>query len=128
MKTVIALLAMVCFAALTYTSPVLAQDLEVGTWTGTVTPPSSQVFDVTYIVEHTDDALTITMNSPMGPLPFSNIEVGENNITFSWQAGPTHLDCDLKTQEDGSYKGECVDADGSPGTLIMIPPEDEDQQ
>ena len=65
------------------------------------------------------------MNSPMGPISLRNIVVGEENITFSWTAGNTDLDCDLKKQDDGSYTGECVDAGGSPGQLTMIPPEDE---
>ena len=47
MKTFSILSAVVCITALCLVPVLQAQDLQDGTWTGTVTPPSGEVHEIT---------------------------------------------------------------------------------
>lgn len=115
--------ATACLLTFAIVPTLQAQDLEAGTWTGTVIPPDGQVHEVTFDVVTASDTLTVTLNSPMGPIPLRDITLDGETLTFSWSAGPTDLDCALKAQDDGSYTGECVDAGGDPGQFTMVPPQ-----
>ncbi len=104
-----------------------AQTLTTGQWTGTVTPPNGNAVEVFYDVAYEDEALVISMTVPeMGDqvFTFSDIVLDEELLFFTWQPG-TDLDCQLTPHDDGHYEGECVDEEGAPGTLVMIPPSEE---
>ena len=48
--------------------------------------------------------------------------VEDDAIVFSLDIQPEVLDCNLAAQDDGSYKGSCIDEDGGVGTVVMVPP------
>ncbi|MDH3733227.1 MAG: hypothetical protein OEU54_06810 [Gemmatimonadota bacterium] len=108
--------------------PALGQDLPTGVWSGTVSPPDQAGFDVSYEVSYDDEgALKIDLIPPAGlgapaSIPFESLEFEDGSLTFSWFGG-TALTCELTQQEDGSFEGECVDTGGTPGILVMVPPE-----
>lgn len=97
--------------------------LKEGSWSGTVSPPGSGALPVTYTVEYKDGELHITLESQMGEFSFRDINLGDDNLTFSWTAGSTNLNCDLKADGSGGYEGDCLDANGMSGQLTMTPPE-----
>lgn len=123
-----AILAVVALALFVAVAPANAQELEAGTWTGTVTPPDDPTFDVEYEVSYDEEgALAITLIPPAGSgappsIPFRDAAFEDEALTFSWTAGSTALTCELLLLEDGSFEGECVDEDGVPGHLTMVPP------
>lgn len=123
-----AVLAVVAAALFIAVAPASAQELETGTWTGTVTPPDDPTFEVEYEVSYDEGgALAITLIPPAGvdappSIPFRDAVLEDGALTFSWTAGSTGLTCELLLLEDGSFEGECVDEDGVPGHLTMVPP------
>ena len=126
-----AVLGMVTVLAIWVTTPVGAQELKLGTWTGTMSPPGNQSVDVSYVVGETDGALSIMMSVPSMPqrggLAFNDVELDDDELTFWWEPGG-RVDCTLLRQEDGSFEGTCSDgsADGD-GILKMVPPSGEDR-
>jgi len=120
--------AAVALALLLAVGPARGQELATGTWTGTVTPPEEASIEVQYEVSYDEEgALQITLLPPAGvgappSIPFREEALTEESLTFSWTAGSTDLDCELLLLEDGSFEGECVDDDGMPGYLTMVPP------
>lgn len=100
-----------------------AQDIATGTWTGTISPPGGSPLEITYEVAATADGFSVLVNGPGEPLPGSDVVVGDDRLTFTFEPG-TPVDCVLMLQDDGRYEGECVDAGGDPGVLVMIPPGD----
>lgn len=125
------LLGLAVFLSAALAPAVLAQTLQDGTWTGTVTPPNGEVIEVTYEVHTMNDTLHIRIATPQfGSFDFKDIVVKDDALLFSWTPGNDFLTCDLKRRDDGSYEGECVDAGGVPGVLLMRPPgseQDHDQ-
>lgn len=115
-------------AALFGLSPMSGQELATGVWTGTVSPPGDPSIEVQYEVSYDEEgALQITLLPPAGieappSIAFRDEALDEESLRFSWTAGSTDLDCELLLVEDGSFEGECVDDDGVPGHLTMIPP------
>ncbi len=107
------------------TTGAMAQDLADGTWTGSMMPPGGDEAAVEYTVSHEDGQLAISLASPMGEFPFSDIGFEDGALTFAWTPGPT-IECALEPQEDGSFYGDCEDEDGGIGQLRMIPPVEED--
>lgn len=110
--------------------PAGAQELATGTWTGTVTPPDDPTLEVQYEVSYDEEgALAITLLPPAGigappSIPLRDVALEDGSLTFSWNPGGTALDCELLLLEDGSFEGECVDDEGVPGFLTMVPPAD----
>ena len=98
-----------------------AQQLQTGTWTGTITPPNTESAQATYNVRMSGDTLKITIMTPFGDLDFSDIKVQSDRITFTFIPG-TPVNCTLMLREDKSYAGDCVDSDGDTGVLVMVPP------
>lgn len=111
-------------AALVWAGALSGQSLRPGTWTGTLAPPDGPPAAVTFQVSGTGDSLSITMTVPeMGIAPFSQLRVVSGKLSFQWQAGDKLVKCELTKQENGSYKGSCVDDDNKAGTMMeMIPP------
>lgn len=114
--------ASILAAALVLPAALSAQTLQTGTWTGTITPPGNTTAPVTFDVTAPDDSLAITINGPFGSLPFSNIQHHPDRLTFTFSPGPP-VNCTLMLQEDKSYSGDCLDAAGAKGVIVMVPPE-----
>ena len=123
-------LAIVTLLGTWVTTPVGAQELERGTWTGTMSPPGSPSVAVTYEVGETDGALSIVMSVPeVGQsMAFSDVKLNGDELTFWWEPGP-RVDCTLLRKEDGSFEGICTEGSGpdGEGTLTMLPPSGEDR-
>jgi hypothetical protein len=110
-------------AALVWAGALSGQSLRPGTWTGTLAPPDGPPAAVTFQVAGIGDSISITMTVPdMGVAPFSQLRVVSGKLSFQWQAGDKLVKCELTKQENGSYKGSCVDDDNKAGTIEMIPP------
>lgn len=106
-------------------TPAHAQDLEHGTWMGTMTPPGGQAIPVTFEVGETGGDLSIVMKHETLPdMAFTDERLAGDELTFWWEPG-TRVDCALTRQADGSFEGVCVDdrgADGGEGPIAMSPP------
>ena len=117
-------LGMVALVVMWVATPVSAQELEQGTWTGSISLPGGSSLPVTYQVSETDGALSITMSNPqVGDVAFSDAELDGDELTFWWEPG-IRVDCTLLRKEDRSFVGICTDGSGAAGegTLIMMPP------
>jgi hypothetical protein len=100
-----------------------AQTIKAGTWTGTVQPPGTEVYPVTYVVAVAKDSVAITIRQEqMGTFQARDIRVLADRITFAWSPGNDNVKCVLMKKDDNSYAGDCTDADGGTGHLVMIPP------
>jgi hypothetical protein len=105
-------------------TPTRAQELELGTWTGVLTPPGGEGVPVTFEVGDVDGVLSIVMNNPqLGDISFNEARLEGGELTFWWLPG-TRVDCSLLLRGDRSFEGICKDdrgADGE-GRLMMMPP------
>ena len=113
--------ALLAFAA---SSPIAAQQLPYGGWTGTMTPPGGQPITVTYEVGELDGTLAIVMRAIMVQevIPFHDIRVEGDALTFWWEPG-IRVDCTLQRTSSGSYEGPCTaGGTGAAGALTMVPP------
>ncbi len=113
----IALLALVAAPASLH-----AQKVQAGTWTGTIAPPDSDPIATTFTVSMSGDTTRITANGEMGSIAFKEVKVLADRITFWFDPGNAHVSCNLMLGEQGTYKGDCVDEDGSTGVITMVPP------
>ena len=122
-KTTIAVAALA--AAMLGTAPASAQDMALGTWTGSLTPPGAQPVPVSYTVERTDGKLAIVMNEDMnGEMPFQDVVYDGSVLVFWWDIG-VRIDCALRWN-DGSLQGTCSDGtQGGDGSMLMTPPSEE---
>ncbi|MGH7468632.1 MAG: hypothetical protein ACRENP_11785 [Longimicrobiales bacterium] len=100
---------------------VAAQKLEAGTWTGTIAPPGNTPSPATFEVRVRGDTTSITIKTQFGDLPFTDIKVLADRLTFTFTPG-TPVNCVLMLRPDKSYAGNCTDGDGENGQLVMIPP------
>lgn len=99
-----------------------AQEMESGTWTGTVVPPGGEGVPVTYRVGLVEGALTIVMNNDLlGDIPLHDARLDGAGLTFWWEPG-TRVDCALQRQADRSFSGTCTAGNGE-GAISMMPPE-----
>ena len=114
-------LGMITLLAMWITTPIGAQELARGTWTGTMSPPGSPSVDVTYEVGEGGGGLSIVMNAPQGLTPFNDVQLDGDELTFWWEPN-IRVDCTLLRKEDGSFEGPCSPAGGEEGTLTMVPP------
>jgi hypothetical protein len=106
-------------------APAAAQKIEPGTWTGTITPPDQAAIPATFDVRVSGDTVRITANAEMGSIPFDDVKVLADRITFTFSPGDTHVSCVLMLGEGGSYKGDCTDTEGGIGVIVMAPPKKE---
>lgn len=102
-----------------------AQKVQAGTWTGTIAPPDSDPIPATFNVSMSGDTVRIAANGEMGSIPFNEVKVLADRITFWFEPGDAHVSCTLMLGEMGVYKGDCVDEDGSTGVITMVPPKKE---
>ena len=128
MKRTAAGLGIVALLAMWVATPVGAQELAPGTWTGTMSPPqNSPTVAVTYEVGETDGALSIVMSVPGESTVLHDVKLNGDELTFWWDPGG-RVDCTLLRKEDGSFDGICTEGTGpgGEGTLTMLPPSGED--
>lgn len=112
-------LALLVMAAAT---PVHAQQLESGAWTGAMSPPGAGSVAVNYTVAEVDGALSISLSVMGESVPFSDVSLDGDELTFWWEPGP-RVSCTLIRQDDGSFEGQCTDGSvGGEGTMAMRPP------
>jgi hypothetical protein len=124
MKRAAARLGMVTLVAMWVAAPIGAQELERGTWTGSIALPGGSSLPVTYVIGDTDGALSVVMtNAQLGDVVFSDARFDGEELTFWWEPG-IRVDCSLLRKEDGSFVGVCSDGAGTTGegTLTMMPP------
>ena len=114
----------VAVAALLLPHAAHAQKLEVGKWTGTVTPPNQGPMEVTYDVTMSGDTLSVILNAaPHGSFKFNNITIADGKMTFSWSPGDANVACTLELKPDATWAGPCTEEGGSnPGQMVMVPP------
>jgi len=119
-KTTIAVAALA--AAMLGAAPASAQDMALGTWTGSLTPPGAEPVPVSYTVEQTDGKLSIVMNEDInGEMPFQDVVYDGSVLVFWWDIG-VRIDCALRWSE-GSLQGTCSDGrPGGDGSMLMTPP------
>ena len=99
-----------------------AQDLQAGEWTGTIQPPNAETMDITYDVLVESDSISITIVAPgMGEFATTDVRMEDGNLLFAFTPG-TPLTCVMKPRDGGKYRGACIDAEGEPGYLTMVPP------
>ena len=107
------------------TTPVGAQVLELGTWTGTMSPPTGEPSAVIYEVGEKDGYLTIVMTGVPDQgmsIVFNEVMLDGDQLIFWWETG-SRVDCTLLPKEDGIFEGICTDGSGDgDGTLRMVPP------
>jgi hypothetical protein len=121
-------LAVALVAVLASAAPAAAQQatprLQVGTWTGQVTPPDEVTVDVTYDVSYDADTLRLTVNAgEHGSFAAIAPKLEDGKISFGLQVG-AELMCVLDEKEIG-YAGLCTEAGGdlnSAGVMTMLPP------
>ncbi len=111
--------------------PGSAQELQAGLWSGTVSSPEGQSFEIHYEVVYGEEGLEIAIipppEAPQDRYELSGIELEDGLLTFGWSPEPElWVDCALQLHEEGYYEGECVAGDGESGILKMIPPDEGD--
>ncbi len=102
-------------------TPTIAQEMESGTWTGTLEPPDGGEMDITFEVTGGAD-LGILMSFQGQSLVLDNIELDDDALHFTFDIG-TFVACELLVQDEGGFGGECVGDDGESGFITMTPPQ-----
>ena len=119
------ILAIVACLSVGSTSPLEAQTLNAGTWTGTITDPAGEAIDVTYQVTTQGDTLHIDLLLPESPpVPFADITLQDGKLRFTWDVGQI-ITCELAPVETGGFSGPCTDPSGGSGIMVMVPPKTE---
>jgi len=120
-------IAVVALAVALAAGPVSAQEMALGTWTGTMTPPGAQPVPVSYQVSRAGDALAIVMTSDEveGEMPFQDVMFDGQVLVFWWDPG-VRVDCALRWTDEGALQGTCTDgrAEDGQGAMVMTPPGD----
>ncbi len=85
-------------------TPVSAQTLTAGKWTGTLNLSSGAAIEVEFTVQGEGDAMQIVMNAVTGPpQPVTDLELSDKEMSFTWGA----FTCSLERKNDSKYEGEC---------------------
>lgn len=109
-------------AALTIPVSLSAQKLAPGSWTGTVTPPDNPALDATFNVRMSGDTTKITLNVMGQGMEATDVKVEKDRVLFTFSPGGTSVRCTLLHKDDESYSGDCLDAQGGKGVIVMKPP------
>lgn len=114
--------ALAMFSMLCPSTPLAAQELAEGTWTGTITTPDGE-WPVEYEVEGKGDELSVTMVAVTGErMPFDTAHLADGVLHLAFTLPDVSVECELAGADDGGYEGECSGSDGNGGTMKMIPP------
>lgn len=104
--------------------PQPAKKLDVGQWTGKVTPPDGQVVDVTFDVTYAGDTLQIKLNaSQHGEFTTTEAKFDGTKISFKFRPGPEVV-CVLE-KKAAVYTGVCTEDSGETASIEMSPPKKE---
>ena len=110
------------FMALVAVGSADGQTLKSGIWTGTIEPPDGEYLDIKYNVRVESDTLKIRIITPeFGEFETTDVRIVDGVLLFGFSPGQP-LSCELKPRDGGRFRGACVDSDGDPGYLTMIPP------
>ena len=119
MRSLLALLAVTLFVL---PASVEAQKVTPGSWTGTISPPNGGTVEATFDVRLSGDTTKITMNVGGGAMETTDVKVEASRLLFTFAPGGDAVKCSLSLQTDKSYSGDCIDARGGKGTIVMKPP------
>jgi hypothetical protein len=108
--------------ALAFPVSLAAQKLTPGTWTGTISPPDQGALEATFDVRMSGDTTKITMKADGRAIEVSDVKVEATRLLFSFTPGGDTVRCTLLLRDDKSYSGDCVDAQGGKGVIVMKPP------
>ena len=101
-----------------------AAKLQVGEWTGQVTPPGAETTNVTYDIAYAGDTLKITIRAgEHGTFATTDVKFEGSELTFRFRPGP-EVTCVLKKQME-SFAGVCTGDDGMAATMDLSPPKKE---
>ncbi len=113
--------ALLCAAAPASAQQPAAARLEVGAWTGNVTPPDGMTTAVTYDVAYAGDTLKITIRAgDHGTFETSDVKLEADKLSFSFRPGPL-VKCTLNKKDSG-YAGTCIDEEGGVANMDLAPP------
>ncbi|MEO5510115.1 MAG: hypothetical protein ABIV28_09215 [Longimicrobiales bacterium] len=101
-----------------------AEKLEVGKWTGTVTPPEGTTINLTFDVTVPNDSMKIdmTLTEMSASAALTDIKLEGKKLSFAFTIFDTHVTCALEKKDDGTFAGPCADAGGAGGPMTMTPP------
>ena len=116
------LLALFTVAMLALPASLEAQKVTPGNWTGTISPPDGGALEATFDVRQSGDTTKITMNAAGRTIETTDVKVESSRLLFTFAPGGNAVKCDLSLQTDKSYSGDCIDASGGKGTIVMKPP------
>ncbi len=95
--------------------------LEVGEWTGQVTPPDGQTVNVIYDVTYAGDTLKISIRAgEHGTFEATDIKLEASKLSFKFSPGVS-VACVLDKKEL-AYAGSCVDDGGGIAIMDLSPP------
>jgi hypothetical protein len=121
-------LVAVLAGVLTFTASASAQQtppkLEIGQWTGKVTPPEGGTVDVLYDVAYAGDTLKITIRAAEhGTFATTEVKLEGTKLSFKFRPGPEVV-CVLEKKE-AIFAGVCTEDNGETATMEMSPPKKE---
>jgi len=99
-----------------------AQKLTPGTWTGTISPPDQDALDASFVVRMAGDTTKLTLKADGHEVEASDIKVEASRLLFTFSPGGNSIRCTLLLRDDKSYSGDCIDAQGGKGVIVMKPP------
>jgi len=97
-----------------------ASSIEKGVWFGRLVLPDGAALEgLRFEIGGTDRALSMAF-APYGetPLPLEDARLRGETLSFTWPE-PRALRCSLARQPDGTYEGECLDAQGQAGFMTL---------
>jgi hypothetical protein len=99
-----------------------AQKLTAGTWTGTISPPDQGALDATFVVRMAGDTTKLTLKADGREIEATDIKVEPKQLLFTFSPSGNAIRCTLLLRDDKSYSGDCLDAQGGKGVIVMKPP------
>jgi hypothetical protein len=108
--------------ALLLPASLAAQKLAPGTWTGTISPPDNDAMEASFVVRMSGDTTMITLKADGHEIEAADIKVEATRLLFTFSPGGNTIKCTLLLRDDRSYSGDCLDAQGGKGVIVMKPP------
>jgi hypothetical protein len=117
-----ALYSLVIAATLALPGSLEAQKLTPGSWTGSISPPDNAAMDATFDVSAAGDTTKITLKADGRAIEATDVKVESDRLLFTFSPGNNAIRCTLMLRDDKSYSGDCIDAQGAKGVIVMKPP------